>query len=59
MKPRHFSSLTCPIDCPIAVADAQTGTLRGQSALSTGLLVELRGRDSNPDYLIQSQASYH
>ncbi len=22
-------------------------------------LGELRGRDSNPDYLIQSQASYH
>ena len=24
-----------------------------------GLVTRLRGRDSNPDYLIQSQASYH
>jgi hypothetical protein len=27
--------------------------------LGFGLDRELRGRDSNPDYLIQSQASYH
>src|SRR6185312_14596675 len=29
------------------------------SLLTPSLTVRLRGRDSNPDYLIQSQASYH
>ena len=29
-----------------------------KAAVSSGF-VRLRGRDSNPDYLIQSQASYH
>jgi hypothetical protein len=33
-------------------------TANRKSPLSGGLL-RLRGRDSNPDYLIQSQASYH
>ena len=28
-------------------------------ARGSAWLSELRGRDSNPDYLIQSQASYH
>ena len=31
----------------------------GWDRLGCGLNVRLRGRDSNPDYLIQSQASYH
>ena len=30
-----------------------------ETPLETAWLCELRGRDSNPDYLIQSQASYH
>ena len=34
------------------------GGLTTESRLSGGFL-RLRGRDSNPDYLIQSQASYH
>ena len=33
--------------------------LRAISALATAKTVKLRGKDSNLDYLIQSQASYH
>jgi hypothetical protein len=37
----------------------QTGSDRVVSLLGFGSNRQLRGKDSNLDYLIQSQASYH
>ncbi len=41
------------------VVGVQTACLPRASRLRFGLKRELRGKDSNLDYLIQSQASYH
>ena len=43
---------------PVSPAQSVVSLRNAKPAVSSGFL-RLRGRDSNPDYLIQSQASYH
>ena len=42
-----------------AAPDAPVASSANGKAPKSGGFSRLRGRDSNPDYLIQSQASYH
>jgi hypothetical protein len=47
-------------DLPNSAVGPPLGRRRSlESAWFPGVFKRLRGRDSNPDYLIQSQASYH
>ena len=52
---RDPDAVCCPFRCPLAsfVAARETRNLR------TSDFLRLRDKDSNLDYLIQSQASYH
>ena len=42
-----------------SVASSNSGTQASRISVVCSESGRLRGRDSNPDYLIQSQASYH
>jgi len=48
-----------PVSHPVSTPPPDTATEAEETAWFAGVFVKLRGRDSNPDYLIQSQASYH